>query len=409
MPELFNGRRFDSYQEDIKYEIKREIKGCDKEYISKIETDKYSDYLISKYSIQPISISMEQKELLEPQETETRDRNMFGESVMAPATRYTLAIPFEGNSNYFYYRPNPYMITRHKEGIVIKNELHISFTISDYSKTNLKREIEEVIEDIKYHINSINKNVEEFNNTLGYFIKPLIEKRKKKLATVNSVMSGLEIPIRARNHPVSPLKIPIEKKEIKLKRPEVPKTESKPYWILEYEMYENILEVCFSMSTVMERTPQTYKDMPEESIRDIFLAHLNGHFEGGVSGETFNKKGKTDILIQVENDIVFIAECKIWDGEKVLLDTIDQLFGYITWRDTKAAIFIFNKDRKITTVLNKIDDIMQKHNNFLSKSPLKSENLKKPGIYGYNFKHPDDENIKVSLTILVFNFNIPIS
>ncbi len=79
----------------------------------------------------------------------------------------------------------------------------------------------------------------------------------------------------------SQFKVPIEKKKIMLKQPDISTIYLKPFWVLDYERYENILEVCFTMSTVMERTPETYKNMPEESIRDLFLAQLNGHFEGG--------------------------------------------------------------------------------------------------------------------------------
>ena len=170
MPELFNGKDFSSYHDAIKYEIQREIEGCDKEYIIKIHTEKYCEYLISNHSIEPITLFLEEKVLLEPQETEARVQNIFGKTVMASATRYTLVIPFKGNSNYFYFRPNPHMLRRHKEGVIYRNELHISFTISVHSSTILKREIEDVIEDIEYHINAINKNLEEFNRTLGNFI-----------------------------------------------------------------------------------------------------------------------------------------------------------------------------------------------------------------------------------------------
>lgn len=405
MPVLFNREDFSSYTDRIKNDIKEEINNWDKEYIMKIETEKYCDYLISKYSIEPISAFFDKKELT-LKETETNDKNFLGKSVMVPATQYTLIIPFEGNSEYFFYIPNPRRMTRDKEGVINGNELHISFIISDYSRSPLEREIKDVIEYVDYHVTNINKNVNSFNKMLGRSIKWLILKRKEKLSKIASVANALNIPIRPRKHPISPLELPIRKKKIKIELPEIPKTEARSYRILEYEMYENILEVCFNISTVMERTPETYKNMPEESIRDLFLAHLNGHFEGGVSGETFNKKGKTDILIQVKNDIIFVGECKIWDGEKVMLKTIDQLFGYITWRETKAAIFIFNKDRKITTVLNKIDGIMKKHNNFSSGNCLKSEKLNQPGVYSYIFKHPDDKNIMVYLTILVFNLNI---
>ena len=100
------------------------------------------------------------------------------------------------------------------------------------------------------------------------------------------------------------------------------------------------LEICLNMSVVMERNPKTFREFSEEFIRDVFLLVLNAFFEGRATGETFNKKGKTDILIRYNNDNVFISECKFWKGPKMLENTIDQLLNYITWRDTKSAIFI---------------------------------------------------------------------
>ena len=64
------------------------------------------------------------------------------------------------------------------------------------------------------------------------------------------------------------------------------------------------------------------------------------------TGETFNYGGKTDILIRYQGNNIFIGECKFWKGPKSYLETIDQILRYVTWRDTKVAIFVFCKDTK---------------------------------------------------------------
>jgi len=43
---------------------------------------------------------------------------------------------------------------------------------------------------------------------------------------------------------------------------------------------------------------------------------------------------------------VFIAECKIWEGKKRFSEGVDQLLGYLTWRDTKAAMIALLYERK---------------------------------------------------------------
>ena len=81
-------------------------------------------------------------------------------------------------------------------------------------------------------------------------------------------------------------------------------------------------------------------------MRDVILSNLNTHYQGTASGETFNKVGKTDIYIPFENKAAYIAECKVWHGNKKFIEAIDQLCGYTTWRDTKTSLVIFNKDNK---------------------------------------------------------------
>jgi hypothetical protein len=88
---------------------------------------------------------------------------------------------------------------------------------------------------------------------------------------------------------------------------------------------------------------------------------LNGQYEGKATGETFNGEGKTDVLIRHEGGNIFIAECKFWRGEKAFLETIDQVLSYLSWRDTKAALSISNKNRDFSSVLAKIKQVAPTH------------------------------------------------
>ena len=74
----------------------------------------------------------------------------------------------------------------------------------------------------------------------------------------------------------------------------------------------------------------------------MVLAQLNGHFKGAATGEAFRGKGKTDIRIEQDDRAAFVGECKNWNGETGATKAIDQLLGYLTWRDGKAALIVFN-------------------------------------------------------------------
>jgi hypothetical protein len=98
---------------------------------------------------------------------------------------------------------------------------------------------------------------------------------------------------------------------------------------------------------------------------------LNGQYNGAATGETYI--GKTDILIRHKNVNVFVAECKFWGGYQALLDTIDQLLGYTTWRDTKIALIIFNRNVNFTNVISEAQGAMKDHPHFKSGPTKESE------------------------------------
>jgi hypothetical protein len=151
------------------------------------------------------------------------------------------------------------------------------------------------------------------------------------------------------------------------------------------------------MAQVMEQSPHAFAELDEESLRFQFLVPLNGHFEGGASGETFNYEGKTDILIRSEGRIVFVAECKFWKGAKALEQTVDQIRGYLSWRDTKAAILLFVRNRDFSSVVEKIEPTMEAHEGWKKTLGRTGETS-----FRFPFGHRDDANREITLTVALF-------
>jgi hypothetical protein len=153
-----------------------------------------------------------------------------------------------------------------------------------------------------------------------------------------------------------------------------------------------------SMAVMMERSPRTFAKLKEEEIRDHFLLQLNGHYEGSANGETFNAEGKTDILVRDGNRNVFIAECKIWSGSKKFIEAIDQLLGYLTWRDTKSAIIIFSRNRNFTAVIEEIKDSVERHVH-KKRGPVDEAQSR----FRYIFGNPNDHNREIIVTVMAFS------
>lgn len=166
--------------------------------------------------------------------------------------------------------------------------------------------------------------------------------------------------------------------------------------------YSEIIERINSFGKNLEKYKNLYDKFGEEGFRDFFLPHLNSiSVKHTATGETFNKIGKTDILIQDDHgNNIFIAECKLWKGEIAFLQAINQLLErYVTWRDEKVAIIVFNKDvQNFTGVISTSTTAITKHPLFNSY-----EGQRFPTSYSYTFKHPDDDKRIIKLELILFN------
>lgn len=148
----------------------------------------------------------------------------------------------------------------------------------------------------------------------------------------------------------------------------------------------------------------TYSVHDEEGLRNILLAHLNGHYEGDATGETFRGKGKTDIRIEADNRAAFVAECKVWRGAAELLAAVEQLLGYLIWRDCKAAVVIFNKhNAKFSELLQKLPSAIAESERFKKDLGPQSQSQ---GEWRYVFTSPDDELREVVVHFFLFNLYV---
>jgi hypothetical protein len=221
----------------------------------------------------------------------------------------------------------------------------------------LKKEISDQMKSLSEAVTTLHNDVTQFNARIATEIREAISRKRQKAFAVSQAVAGLGIPIK-RKEDVPSYVIPVQRRQAPIARPVVSSEKYAPEPFLEESEYQHILSVTRSMRLLMERNPQTFTRLDEESIRDHFLLQLNGHYDGGATGETFNAAGKTDILIRINNRNVFIAECKFWRGPKSFDDAITQLMNYLSWRDSKCALLIFNHAKDSNAVRQEMHEVM---------------------------------------------------
>ncbi len=97
--------------------------------------------------------------------------------------------------------------------------------------------------------------------------------------------------------------------------------------------------------------------------------------------------------------MAFVAECKVWHGGKELGHAIDQLLDYLTWRDCKDALIVFNKKVSgFSALLEKVPAAISAHQ--LMEKDLGQQSA---GEWRYLFRSKEDENRQITVHVFLFN------
>lgn len=375
------------------------IKNESEEYILNINENEYLDYILNKFRIySPVfnfdDISAESIDKI-PSENFSRSRIQRSRE---NETFFVYYIPFEGDGNLLKYRPNPCIMNTFE--VNIKND-HLCFEIEYFNGNaeEINRTADSYISLIKKQHTSFLNQAENYNKELFRKIKVYFDSRKEKILKKKDTISSLNVPIRKKENLSETFTIPAPnlRKKISVK-PDMTEKGYNPEPAIDNSTYFEILQLLNDAGKVFEKYPSTYVDKYEEELRDHLLFHLQPQFEGSVTGETFNKTGKTDILIKYHGENIFIAECKFWAGEKGYLDTISQLINYLTWRDSKSAILIFVRNKNISSVIEKVKKTTPEHSNFLGHIGDENESW-----FNYKFHINDDPNRQIKLAVLLFH------
>lgn len=371
------GRSFNAFIEnDLRatlhaYErkVRSEIAALGNDQALIMSGDDLTGELIKEYTIEPLILHVDQIHRLGESATDFNVSGSFergvprGVRASVPGTKVEIGIPYEGDRDLWKFRPPAFSLSGYGR-VELRGKtavLTLKVANDDVDGDRLKQEIDTQVEGLRKAASSIASTVSAHNDKIHGLVAEAVARRRDQAERVKGAIEGLGIPLR-RTSPAPAYEIPKRRRRPPSAPPAAQPAVPDP--VLPDEEFDYILRVLRSMSLVMERCPRSVAHLDEEAIRDFFLIVLNGHYEGDATGETFNGAGKTDILLRVRNKNVFIAELKFWDGPKSFDAAITQLLRYLTWRDTKAALVIFNKNKDASRVLKKLDDVMRARQEF---------------------------------------------
>lgn len=383
--------------------MRQEVDGLDANRLLNMAPGDLKHHLVEKYKVEPIRLRRKdwyadhQEAPVDVRHDQMRWIEDRSRPALVPGERTEVRVPFEGDPELFYSQPNM-MSSSPPRAVIEGNELVLRYESPSDAPRDVRPLIEQTLAEIEQFLGWQRSLIEAHNNGLPGAAEQAIQHRRDRLLAQSQRAAALGIPVRRRDDAPRTYAIPTARKKAV---PSMPVASTAPFspeptWAM--EQYEQALNIMQDMALVMERSPEAFKGMDEEALRQHFLVQLNGQFEGKATGETFNMSGKTDILLREGERNVFIAECKFWKGPKGFGEAIDQLLGYATWRDSKTAILVFNRGTDPSTVLRGVDAVANGHANFKRALSWPHESGFRYVLHGNG-----DANRELILTVLVFH------
>lgn len=412
--ELFSRQETREYFSRILQKVKEKIDTMTDAEITGSDIEEWREYYYSHYEIQPI-VLVEEGITQSLAETKVKQYNPFGgymgerQYIDVDGYRITYSIPFDGEPDLLDLQPGSRILSRFECDRIIRpsGEDYGSLVISfEFERRSLEQQGEKMVEYVSSQferefssyrtmIGYVNAEALCYNQTLQSTISKMLDKRKDRASSFSKVSQMLEIPMRLNKNAPNTTPITLKRtSKVPVKKPE--KKVVTEYSIKDSD-YENINRIIYMCCSAMEKTARSHIDNNEEELRDFILATLQTHYDNA-GGETFRKIGKTDISIEFDNQAAFIGECKVWRGEKIFSEAVQQVQNYSTWKDTKISVIIFNKENK------SFQPIIKKISNWVA-SNTKSFSNPAANIWECRY-YREDMQVEIRLNISVFDLYV---
>lgn len=360
-----------------------------------------ADYLFQKHAAREVIFDWDNKNAekcerdVDVSQERGRDIRDRGRPFYIKQTFIVVSTPVEGDLDLVQYRPSRFFNV-FPSASLSGQEVHFEVQ-ADRTPQEVRQAIDHEIGLLSRYAENLNRDIKESREALKRELPNWIAHRTAKVRKETDLLSELGIPLRRRQDLPETFVVPQTKRRV---QPQFPALQPglPPEPTLQAAEYEHILRIIGDMVRTMERSPNTFAHLGEDQLRDFLLVQLNGHYEGKATGETFNNRGKTDILIPHDGKNLFIAECKIWGGPEKMKQAVRQILDYVTWRDTKTALVIFNKNVDFSNVLASIQVTIE-------ACPGWVRTLGRPEDtqFRFVFRRPNDSARELQLTVICFD------
>jgi len=398
---LFNEGDLGASLDAMQRKLVEEVTSAPAEHVLHVDEDAWAAALADRWAVDCPALRSAEMWQDEPKEVQVDVRYDHGRAVydrsqpvMWPGFRVVVHIPFDGDHGVFELRPNQYSHNPPRAEVRGQDLVDV-IEYPRETPVDIAARAQHLASTVEQWLGWARSQIGAYNASLEAEARSAIVHRRESITSHQAHIAATGLPV---GPPGASDRTYIADAVVRRPAPvlpNLPESQSIPLEpVLANEVYEHILGVVRDQLVGMERSPKAYAGMGEEARRTVLVDALNTHYRGKAAAEAFNFHGKTDILIRHDNQNLFIAECKYWSGAKGFTDTVDQLFGYRAWRDTKLAIVMFVREPDLTALIDKARDALAAHPQFIEWDETPQE-LELRAVMSW----PGDERRRATLTV----------
>lgn len=294
----------------------------------------------------------------------------YGYPVHVPGVKIELVTTFSG-PDVFALQPRTFSLNPPR-GYVQNNTIVVGCCIPldvlEEERDGAAQEMTKTLERIEGALRQIEADTDQWESKLHDRLRQEIETRRKNCLAMEETSRLLGFPTEDASADTTTYVVPIPRREPR-KSATPPRTRepaNRDPRISDEDFTSIITDIQRTLAS-FERLPQGRVDAPEEHLRNEIITALQP--QGPATGESYSKRGKSDIYLPHAGNAVFLAECKWWRGKKAFAEeALPQLLDrYVIWRDTHTAMILFIRNKHATAVINEAVDAIRSHPRFVAE------------------------------------------
>ena len=164
---------FLNMQEDL---IRQKIQMGDVDDLIRKNPENVIEQLRNKYALEPVNTDWKEKD---PKKT-----------IQDDVMKVSFHITFTGDPRLLQYRPSHYRMETVLGTVCGPDRIDMEI-VGQINRDDFKRELDRWRENLKFHLNNVNKDVNNFNQTLSAKIKSMIDMRIEQIRSADDEMASM--------------------------------------------------------------------------------------------------------------------------------------------------------------------------------------------------------------------------